>query len=88
MTRDKKHNDNELTTEIELNECYQKFYNLLSQECTKIDPLVVAGTMMALATKLYKSTLDIEDFKRVLYFMADNSDMVEEFPDIDPKTLH
>ena len=75
-------------TDIEL----QKFFQLLTRMCMDYEPQMVTGTMMALALRLYKSTLAPEDFKKMIQTVYDTADSIEPFEHIntklDPKNIH
>jgi hypothetical protein len=51
-----------------LQDVYNKIYQLASDLIIreKIDPQMIAATLMAQALKMYKSILNEEDFKRML----------------------
>jgi len=79
-------------TDIELQKCYDEFFQLLTRMCMDYEPQMVTGTMMALALRLYKSTLAPEDFKKMIQTVYDTADSIEPFEHIntklDPKNIH
>ena len=65
---------------------HDKFFKLMAEQSEKTDPLLVAGVMMALATRLYKSAVPDDEFDRIMDFIVTNSDKIQEFGF--KKTLH
>jgi hypothetical protein len=65
----------------ELQEVYNKIYelaaNLIIKE--KIDPQMVAATLMAQALKMYKSILTEEDFKKMVVTITESVDKIIDF---------
>jgi predicted unusual protein kinase regulating ubiquinone biosynthesis (AarF/ABC1/UbiB family) len=78
--------------DVELQKVYDEFLQILSRMCMEHNPQMVTGTMMALALRLYKTTLAPEDFKRMIQTVYDSADSIEPFEhlntQLDPKNLH
>lgn len=64
-----------------LQDVYNKIYQLASDLIIreKIDPQMVAATLMAQALKMYKSILNEEDFKRMLVTINESVDKIIDY---------
>ena len=57
----------------------------LSQE---MSPLAVAAVLMTTALRLYKTTLNPEDFEQMMNFVSDSRDKIQKFGDEIDRTLN
>ena len=64
-----------------LQDVYNKIYQLASDLIIreKIDPQMIAATLMAQALKMYKSILNEEDFKRMLVTINESVDKIIDY---------
>jgi hypothetical protein len=64
-----------------LQDVYNKIFELANNLITKekIDPQMVAATLMAQALKMYKSILNEEDFKRMLVTINESVDKIIDY---------
>lgn len=78
--------------DVELQQVYDEFFQLLARMCMEHNPQMVTGTMMALALRLYRTTLSPEDFKKMIQTVYDTADSIEPFEHfntkINSKNLH
>ena len=66
-------------TDIELQKCYDEFFQLLTRMCMDYEPQMVTGTMMAIALRLYKTTLTPEDFTKMIETIHRTAEHIEPF---------
>jgi hypothetical protein len=64
-----------------LQDVYNKIFELANNLITKekIDPQMVAATLMAQALKMYKIILNEEDFKRLLVTINESVDKIIDY---------
>jgi len=77
---------------VELQNIYDEFFQLMAKLCVTHEPQMVTGTMMAIALRLYKTTLTPEDFTKMIETIYNTAEYIEPF-DMDsmkptPKRLH
>ena len=72
--------------EKELQEIYNKIFEQSVKHMKKYEPQMVAGTLMAIAIRLYKTTLDDDGFHSMLQTVLDSEDEVRPYND--KETLH
>ena len=73
--------------DAELQEIYDRFFQLMAELCVEHPAQMVTGTMMAIALRLYKTTLTTEDFNKMIQTMHDTAHSIEPFMDMPLKTL-
>ena len=77
-----KDRENVVMTEKEdkkLNECYQELFEKVIELQLKYPNQMVAGTMMAQALRIYKSTLKDDDFKSMIETIAESESKIEPY---------
>lgn len=79
-------------SDVELQNIYDEFFQLMAKLCVTHEPQMVTGTMMAIALRLYKTTLTPEDFSKMIETVHRTAEYIEPF-DMDsikpsPKKLH
>ena len=74
--------------EKELQEIYDKIFEQSVKHMKKYEPQMVAGTLMAIAIRLYKTTLDDDGFHAMLQTVLDSERSVKSYFDDDGETLH
>ena len=62
-----------------LNDCYQELFEKVIELQLKYPNQMVAGTMMAQALRIYKSTLKDDDFKSMIETIAENKDQIQPY---------
>jgi hypothetical protein len=72
--------------EKELQDIYNKVFDQSVRHMKKHEPQMVAGTLMAIAIRLYKTSLSDDGFSQMLQTVLDAEDQVE--PYFDKETLH
>ena len=72
--------------EKELQDIYNKIFAQTIRHIKKHEPQMVAGTLMAIAIRLYKTSLSDDGFSQMLQTVLDAEDQVE--PYFDKDTLH
>ena len=72
--------------EKELQELNNKIFEQVLKHMKKHDPQMVAGTLMAIAIRLYKTRLSDDGFHKMLQTIMDSEDEVESYDT--GKTLH
>ena len=72
--------------EKELQDIYNKVFDQAVRHMKKHEPQMVAGTLMAIAIRLYKTSLSDDGFSQMLQTVLDAEDQVE--PYFDKDTLH
>jgi hypothetical protein len=67
---------------------YESFMKIIYQHVAEdIDPVVIAGVMLAQSLSLYKTQLSESEFSFLLNSMVARKDEIEMFP-IEERTLH
>tara|TARA_R110000824_G_scaffold105506_1_gene249691 strand:+ start:556 stop:789 length:234 start_codon:yes stop_codon:yes gene_type:complete len=72
--------------EEELQELNDKIFNQVLKHMKKHEPQKVAGTLMAIAMRLYKTRLSEDGFHKMLQTIIDSEEDVESYNNKD--TLH
>ena len=72
--------------EKELQDIYNKIFKQSVDHMKNYEPQMVAGTLMAIAIRLYKTNLSDDGFHEMLQTVLDSEDDVE--PYFDKDTLH
>ena len=62
-----------------LNECYQELFEKVVELQLKYPNQMVAGTMMAQALRIYKSTLKDDDFKSMIETIAESESKIQPY---------
>ena len=73
--------------EKELQDIYNKIFNQAVRHMKKYEPQMVAGTLMAIAIRLYRTSLSDDGFSQMLHTILDSEDDVKPYGD-DKDTLH
>ena len=72
--------------EKELQDIYNKIFAQAVRHMKKYEPQMVAGTLMAIAIRLYKTTLDDKSFHSMLQTVLDSEDEIRPYND--KETIH
>ncbi len=62
-----------------LNDCYQELFEKMVELQTKYSNQMIAGTMMAQALRIYKSTLKDEEFDAMVDTISESRDRIEPY---------
>ena len=62
-----------------LEQCYHELFEKVIELQSRYDGMAVAGTMMAQALRIYKSTLSEEDFKRMVESIVNSTDRIKPY---------
>ena len=62
-----------------LNDCYQELFKKVVELQEKYNNQMVAGTMMAQALRIYKSTLKDDDFKSMIETIAESESKIQPY---------
>jgi len=62
-----------------LNDCYQELFEKVIELQLKYPNQMVAGTMMAQALRIYKSTLKDDDFKSMIETIAESESKIQPY---------
>ena len=73
--------------EKELQEIYDKIFEQSVKHMKKYEPQMVAGTLMAIAIRLYRTSLSDDGFHQMLQTVLDAEEDVKSYFD-DKETLH
>ena len=73
--------------EKELQDIYNKIFNQAVRHMKKYEPQMVAGTLMAIAIRLYKTNLSDDGFAEMLQTVLDSEDKIKSYFD-DKETIH
>ena len=71
----------------ELQDIYNKIFDQAIQHMKKHEPQMVAGTLMAIAIRLYKTTLTEDGFSQMLQTVLDSEEEIRPYGD-DKETIH
>ena len=72
----------------DLEDVYERFYEHMVDELDEgADPLVVSGSLLAIAIRLYRTVLNDNDFEKVLNAIPNNVD-VKPYDEGMSRTLH
>jgi len=75
--------------EKELQDIYNKIFEQSVKHMKKYEPQMVAGTLMAIAMRLYRTSLSADGFHAMLQTVLDSEEDVKSYFDFDEKdTLH
>ena len=66
-------------SDVELQNIYDEFFQLMAKLCVTHEPQMVTGTMMAIALRLYKTTLTPEDFTKMIETVHRTAEHIEPF---------
>jgi len=72
--------------EKELQEIYNKIFKQTVKHMKKYEPQMVAGTLMAIAIRLYKTSLSDDGFSEMLKTVLDSEEDVRPYDD--KETIH
>jgi len=65
--------------DMKLDDCYQELFKMVVDLQMKYPHQMVAGTMMAQALRIYKSTLKDDDFKSMIETIAESESKIEPY---------
>ena len=71
----------------ELQEIYNKIFEQSIKHMKKYETQMVAGTLMAIAIRLYKTSLSNDGFSQMLQTIVDSEDEIRPYGD-DKETVH
>jgi len=75
--------------EKELQDIYDKIFKQTVRHMKTYEPQMVAGTLMAIAIRLYRTNLSDDGFHQMLQTVLDSEEDVKSYFDFDDKeTLH
>ena len=74
--------------EKELQDIYNKIFDQAVRHMKKYEPQMVAGTLMAIAIRLYKTSLSEDGFSEMLQTILDSEKDIKPYFDDDGETLH
>ena len=74
--------------EKELQDIYDKIFAESVRHMKNYEPQMVAGTLMAIAIRLYRTTLSEEGFHSMLQTIMDSEDNVKPYFDDEEETIH
>ena len=72
--------------EKELQDIYNKIFDQAVRHMKKHEPQMVAGTLMAIAIRLYKTSLSDDGFSEMLQTVLDSEEDVRPYDD--KETIH
>jgi len=73
--------------EKELQDIYNKIFEESVKHMKKYETQMVAGTLMAIAIRLYKTSLSNDGFSQMLQTIVDSEDEIRPYGD-DKETVH
>ena len=73
--------------EKELQDIYNKIFDQSVKHMEKYEPQMVAGTLMAIAIRLYRTSLSDDGFSEMLQTILDSEKDVKSYFD-DKETIH
>ena len=75
--------------EKELQDIYDKIFKQTVRHMKTYEPQMVAGTLMAIAIRLYRTNLSDDGFHQMLQTVLDSEEDVKSYFDFDEKeTIH
>ncbi len=74
--------------EKELQDIYNKVFAESLKHMKKYEPQMVAGTLMAIAIRLYKTNLSDDGFAEMLQTVLDSEDKITSYFDDEGGSLH
>lgn len=71
-------------------ELYNEFLGMLMTKCTTHSSIAVAGTMIGLAMRLYRTALDDQEYVQMMEYITSNLDLIEPFSlmEFESPTVH
>lgn len=71
-------------------ELYQEMFSMVLEKCTTHSSIAVAGTMIGLAMRLYRTALDDNDYMQMMEYITTNHDLIEPFSlmEFESPTVH
>ena len=73
--------------EKDLQEIYNKIFDQTIKHMKKYEPQMVAGTLMAIAIRLYKTSLSDDGFSEMLQTVLDAENDIKPYKE-DKETIH
>ena len=73
--------------EKELQDIYNKIFDQAVRHMKKYEPQMVAGTLMAIAIRLYRTSLSDDGFSQMLQTVLDSEKDIKPYFD-DKETIH
>ena len=74
--------------EKELQDIYNKIFKQSIKHMQKYEPQMVAGTLMAIAIRLYKTSLSEDGFSEMLQTILESEKDVRSYFDDEGETIH
>ena len=74
--------------EKELQDIYNKIFDQAVRHMKKYEPQMVAGTLMAIAIRLYKTSLSEDGFSEMLQTILESEKDVKSYFDDEGETIH
>ena len=74
--------------EKELQDIYNKIFKEAVDHMKDYEPQMVAGTLMAIAIRLYRTTLSEDGFHSMLQPVLDSEDKIKPYFDDEEETIH
>ena len=74
--------------EKELQDIYNKIFDQAVRHMKKYEPQMGAGTLMAIAIRLYRTSLSDDGFSQMLQTVLDSEKDIKPYFDDDGETLH
>lgn len=74
--------------EKELQDIYNKIFAESVKHMKKYEPQMVAGTLMAIAIRLYKTSLSDDGFSQMLQTILDSESDIRPYGNDDKETIH
>ena len=72
----------------QLQEIYNKIFEQSIKHMKKYEPQMVAGTLMAIAIRLYRTSLSDDGFHQMLQTVFDAEEDVKSYFDDEKETIH
>tara|TARA_R100000951_G_scaffold88852_2_gene76977 strand:+ start:1591 stop:1848 length:258 start_codon:yes stop_codon:yes gene_type:complete len=74
----------------EIMQLYQEMFRMIIDKCTSHSSIAVAGTMIGLAMRLYRTALDDNDYNQMMDYISTNTDLIEPFSllEFESPTVH
>lgn len=71
-------------------ELYQEMFSMVMEKCQTHNQVAVAGTMIGLAMRLYRTILDDKDYNGMMDYITTNQDLIEPFTlmEFESPTIH
>tara|TARA_R100000306_G_C4319890_1_gene114606 strand:+ start:336 stop:575 length:240 start_codon:yes stop_codon:yes gene_type:complete len=74
--------------EKKLQDIYNKIFKQSIKHMQKYEPQMVAGTLMAIAIRLYRTSLSDDGFSQMLQTVLDSEESVKSYFDDEKDTIH